>query len=225
MRTSSRVVTIIGVFTVALSAPLNAQVITSDPSLPVLYPPGYYANLAGVGPSFVGSGLTIVLANDEHRALSVDSRTPVGPDEVELFQSTFLAQVSVNGSPFQPSTGSGPVQTVVHGKIGNTTGLFSTEMLSMSLSGSSPFGPFMIRESPTLASTGQTSISDLGGGNYLITSFFDIFTELSVDGGATWIPATGSVRMNLEQVPEPSSAALLVLGLLGSRIFLRRRSA
>jgi hypothetical protein len=79
----------------------------------------------------------------------------------------------------------------------------------------------MIRESPTLASTGQTSIADLGGGLYRIDSFFDIFTELSVDGGSTWMPATSSVRMDLKMVPEPSSAALLLLGMVGLRVISR----
>ena len=35
----------------------------------------------------------------------------------------------------------------------------------------------------------RTTVSDLGPDSYNIHSFFDIFTELSVDGGATWIPS------------------------------------
>ena len=75
----------------------------------------------------------------------------------------------------------------------------------------------MLRESPMYASTGETTITDLEDGTYYIDSFFDIFTELSVDGGMTWMPDLDPpVRMVLQNtVPEPSSLAILGLGALG----------
>ena len=63
--------------------------------------------------------------------------------------------------------------------------LFQTEMLQLDISGGGLPTGVMIRESPTLASTGATSISDLGGGQFQIDSFFDVFAELSIDGGTT----------------------------------------
>ncbi|MBI5394657.1 MAG: PEP-CTERM sorting domain-containing protein [Verrucomicrobia bacterium] len=195
----------------ALVGSARADVITSDPSLPVLYPTGFYTNQFDLV-LFSGPGLVIALTNEEHRAIGPVLRTPSGPNEIEDFPSQMIGWINVNGSPFQPASANGPVQTEVFGKIGNTTGTFDTEMLSMSLTGTSPFGPFMIRESPTLASTGQTTIADLGGGQYHIDSFFDVFTELSVDGGNTWMPANGPAHMTLEGVPEPSVCALVGLG-------------
>jgi hypothetical protein len=116
------------------------------------------------------------------------------------------------------------VRTIVLGKVGNVTGTFDTEMLAMQLNGVSPAGPFMIRESPTLRSTGKTTITDIGGGMYHIDSFFDVFTELSVDG-VNWVPDSGgSVRMTL--APEPSSFALIAMGLAGAAgLWWRRRRA
>lgn len=47
----------------------------------------------------------------------------------------------------------------------------------------------LIRESPTLASTGQMTISSNGSGNGgTFASFFDIFVELSLDQGQNWTP-------------------------------------
>jgi hypothetical protein len=71
---------------------------------------------------------------------------------------------------------------------------FNTEMLSLDLSGGGLPGGVMVRESPTLASTGATSIQDLGDGLFRIDSFFDVFTELSTDGGASWQPANSAAH-------------------------------
>ncbi|MDP6636474.1 MAG: PEP-CTERM sorting domain-containing protein [Phycisphaerae bacterium] len=60
---------------------------------------------------------------------------------------------------------------------------FDTEMVALSLSGNVGGASFTIQESLSQASTGLTKITDLGGGDYSIDSFFDISTELSVDGG------------------------------------------
>jgi hypothetical protein len=46
----------------------------------------------------------------------------------------------------------------------------------------------MLRESPTRQSLGLTDIAPDPGG-FRIDSFFDVFTELSIDGGQTWIPS------------------------------------
>lgn len=208
----------------------QATVVVGSPSLPVTYPDGVYRTPQDVHAEFGGPALLIVLSSIEHRAFAIPPivRTPVGPDEREQFSSEALGNVTVfiNGiqqGPAQPFQATGPVTTLVHGLTGQTTGSFDTEMLSMDLSGNSPFGPMMIRESPTLASLGHTTVTDLGGGGgggpYQIDSFFDIFTELSIDGGQTWIHSNGPARVDLVPLPEPIGLALL--GIAG--LALRRR--
>jgi hypothetical protein len=143
-------------------------------------------------------------------------------DEHHHFESQLHAMVSINGGPLQPIMMSGPVDTVAYNKgPTDTTGTFDTEMLSMSLTGAG----VMIRESPTRASTGKTSITDIGGGMYHIDSFFDVFTELSVDGGMTWIPKAGNrgTRVYLGGIPEPSSLVLATLAMFGAAGLTRRR--
>jgi hypothetical protein len=60
---------------------------------------------------------------------------------------------------------------------------------------------FRLRESPTRASVGRTTVMDGGDGTYRIGSFFDVFIELSVDGGQTWGAAETPVRMELTSSP------------------------
>ena len=95
------------------------------------------------------------------------------------------------------------------------------EMLQLQLVGLQP--GMLLRESPTLPSTGQTQVTDVGGGLFRIDSFFDVFTELSLDGGQTWIPGSNSLHLELRSsAPEPGLPALLGLGLAGM-LLLRRR--
>jgi PEP-CTERM motif len=110
---------------------------------------------------------------------------------------------------------------------GGGGGQYNTEMLSLNLTGDYPGPggpiPFIIRESPTLASTGEHSRTPLSDGTFKIDSFFDVFTELSLDGGQTFIPASGPVHLDLTEVtPEPASIVLGGLGLVGGGIVARR---
>jgi hypothetical protein len=69
-------------------------------------------------------------------------------------------------------------------------------LLARGVAGSMP--PFMIRESPTRASTGRMLINpDDDGDGYQIGSFFDVFTEISLDDGASWHPAEAPIPMDL----------------------------
>lgn len=86
------------------------------------------------------------------------------------------------------------------------TGTFDTEMTQLDLAGMSPLGALMIRESPTLSSPGQLTLADIGGGQSMMDSFFDVFTELSFDGGKVWYPSNGSARFQLPtEIPEPAA--------------------
>jgi hypothetical protein len=77
------------------------------------------------------------------------------------------------------------------------------EILSMQLVGGNLPVNFTIRESPTQPSAGPTTIQQVGG-NFVIDSFFDVFTELSLDNGQTWRPGDTAAHFSLQPLsPTP----------------------
>ncbi len=195
--------------TVIFAAPVLADAILTTPELPPSGPDpllGYLGQL----PTLFPGGVDIY--NPFHSQFINIIRTPVGPDEIENFDSTLTAMVDAGGPSLVTLTG--PVTTIVYGKIGNTTGTFDTEIIAMSLTGDVGGIPIQIRESPSLGSLGQTTITDLGGGLWLIDSFFDVYTELSLDGGPFQPQIGNPSRMELVRLPEPATLGLLLIGAL-----------
>lgn len=148
---------------------------------------------------------------------------PLGGSSVSPFTDTGSLSIGITGLP--PSA----PQSIVHSmtvlqahsplsQIGHL--VLDTEILQMDYAFTHPIlGPLMFRESPTLMSLGQATVTDLGGGQFRISSFFEVFLELSIDGGQSWVPSTtGASRW--EVVPAPGAAALLGLGGL---VATRRR--
>ena len=227
----------------SMAATSQATLITSTTGLP---PAGVYLS-TDIHAIYSGPALDYLITLPMHAPIVAEigrrsggNGSPGGSnDEIETFGSTLDAMIEIKDRatgntvvPAGPIHASGPfgsVQTIVfgHNLSPDGTGTFNTEMLALTLSGTYLGSPFMIRESPTKQSTGITSVVPLPGGMYQIDSFFDIFTELSLDGGATWMPDTDSVlagqRVTLEGVPEPTSMSLLALGAVSVAGFIRRR--
>jgi hypothetical protein len=130
--------------------------------------------------------------------------------QVDSFFDVFF-EVSVDGNSFQVDSFFDITYRV---SPGNTTGSWDTEMVSMSLSGQIPGGPLIdMRASPSLPSPGEVVVSDLPDGTFQVDSFFDVFIELSVDGGP-FVPADGATRIVMDAItPEPASMALMAIGL------------
>jgi hypothetical protein len=157
------------------------------PKAPYLSPPDS---------EIVFAGTTIRMKDLDHSRFS----TQGPPPPLSSFQDyTYdgamrLVRSTDNGTSFEPVvvTTSATVR-MTHTLDDGVVRYYDTEMLSLQLSG----GGLMLRESPTRASTGRTTIRQVTGG-YQISSFFDVFTELSLDGGNSWTPSSSSIRMEMK---------------------------
>ena len=128
-----------------------------------------------------------------------------GQFHIDSFFDVFT-ELSVDGGEFAVDSFFDVfVELTIDVPPGQTTGDFQTEIVSMNLTGDLPgVGPFIIRESPLQSSMGVHVVTQLNdGGLYHIDSFFDVFTELSVDGGQSWIPADNPTHLQLNPGPSP----------------------
>jgi len=190
-----------------------------DTTSPLLPPDGEYVSLQSQYFEYTVPGLGAVTVQSLvlSRPYPVPNRVPVGNDERETFNAMLLGVEIGQGFGLVQLTG--PVEIMTTDRLLSTTGAFNAEIISASFTGTVGGMPIILREDPQNQSLGQTDITDLGGGLYHIDSFFDVFTELSIDGGSSWITSDSSVRMTL--VPEPATLGLLVLG--GLAVLRRRR--
>ena len=104
------------------------------------------------------------------------------------------------------------------------------EILSMDLSGSTggPNNLTIPRLSPAADHRGHVTIlkSPTNPNDFQIDSFFDVFFELSLDGGNSWLSSSEPVRLFESEtfsIPEPSAVGLL--GLASVALVARRREA
>jgi hypothetical protein len=158
-----------------------------------LWPPlnGEYLDKGGWF-AYFASG--IVISNVHQHAFTMAISPPL-PGITTSF--TFVEQVNLEisydgGLTFTPATAPAIIDVQITARLGDdgTTEYYDTEMTQLSLSGGTlPMG-IQIRESPTHASLGRTTSSAAGGGaTYQIDSFFDIYTEVSIDSGMSWQPS------------------------------------
>jgi hypothetical protein len=145
----------------------------------------------------------IVIRDIRHRFFTRgDPPPPLGSTEVHTFGSQVDFEVSFDGgNTWLPGSAQGNVAvSVTHTDDSGGISSFDTEMLQLDLQGPGLPGNLRLRESPTLASTGKTAIEPTPGG-YMISSFFDVFTEVSVDAGQTWLPASQSAHVEVRGDP------------------------
>lgn len=154
-----------------------------------------------------------------------DTYDYLGTEEHDVYSVHFYADLYENGIFQRSLTLSGSVETVDERTSPGEYGPHNSEMIGLDLTGNDPvLGPVHLRETADSTPTGTTDIEPLPGG-YGITSFFDVFTEISIGGGNTWLPSTtGATEIDLApRMPEPGSVFLLSAGVFVLAGRLRRR--
>ena len=144
----------------------------------------------------------------------------LGSDYFETVAPTFFAPLGpLAGLPIGPGT----TDTIVR-RLGDcsldlllpmSNCAIPIEMVALSLvSVGNPM--ILVRESPTLQSNGMMTMqSDGSGAGGTFNSFFDIFFELSFDGGGSWLPQ-GPLQLNSIDTPwTTQESGLLIDGLVG----------
>jgi hypothetical protein len=127
------------------------------------------------------------------------------PPEIFEFPAPLLFEFSVNGGQTWQE---GQAQSLVEVMVAQTmmlggpdTTVFDTEMLRLEAQIPIPGTPGVrLRESPTRRSMGKTTATDSPSLSlpHNVGSFFDVFTELSLDGGQTWSPSMEPTHVELQ---------------------------
>jgi hypothetical protein len=206
------------VFCAALSvgtAGASAGIVTNDPDVVMLDVPYVSA--------VVANKATPKLLESVVKGKAIESRVADGPS-AELLDIDFEIDALFQFAGPVIAPGSGTTTGTVRSVDLTGTGQYENELLNLAITLSTTEGPVMLRESPTLASIGFTDITPLGGGLFHVDSFFDVFFEVSTDGGQSWEPYSSAVHLTM--VPEPSTMVLVAIsaGLLvpGWRRYRRR---
>ncbi len=200
----------------------RGDLISASPGLPPTpSPPGGYLTAGQVHAYYAPLGLTI--SEVDHTGFNsiqlIQGATgPGGTGEQENFNSVLYGLASINGSPNVAFTLLGSVSVIAYGRTSDSDlGTFNTQMLSMDMTGIVGGYSVVLKLDPANPTLGQTTISNAPNGMFRIDSFFDVFTEISLDGGSTYTPQSSGAMVSLQTVPEPSS---LVIGATASVIGL-----
>ncbi len=184
--------------------PTGPGVVAGQPSLP----PAGAAYHGTVAHRFLSGAAQLDCASHGGFSSSVQPPTTRGATATADYNATFVGQL-VLAPPVVPATTTHPLNLLVHmveritlAEDQGGVRTFDTELVTFELGGSTAPGGALVRESPALFSAGRTVITSLSGGRYRIESSYDVWLEISLDGGRSWNQAEGVVRMTLGQ-PTP----------------------
>lgn len=196
----------------------RAQVISSSPNLPPLN--GQYVANGPIGYNVGGNFIQVNNLDLMNFSANIPPPTIFSGTVSSFFDVFVDLSIDFNGGPFGPATTTGLVtEQITSAELGTNATLYSAQMTQMDISGLP--GGIQLRIDPVTPSTGPTAITSVGINEFGISSFFDIFTDISLDGGNTWTPALNAPALTLEPAPEPGTIALLSLG--GAGLLWKRR--
>lgn len=153
---------------------------------------------------FLGGQATLFCGT--HGVFSGSASPPerVGQTVVSEYTATFVGELTLE-PPLVSSTVTHSL--AVHARMAESITLtqssgegtvFATELVTFELSGTDMPEDVLVRESPGLESTGVTRITATSDGRSRVETSYEVWLEMSLDGGGSWHQAEHAVRMTLE---------------------------
>lgn len=182
--------------------------VTRDPRLPNPDHPYVMISETVQFPKDYGFGLyDLKFQATKPSQLDALSRNQDGNWEFEsIFDLAYEAWIGFGLGPVHRVTGTGTAHmfaeaVVAPASIDSDLIVLDTELIALNLVGLSSDPAFLFRESPTLRSSGVMTVEDACPACagplpiYRISSYLDIYAEVSADGGDTWVPGDKSFRV------------------------------
>ena len=175
-------------------------VVTSDVRFPVLG-----AAYHGSSPHLFSGG-AVSLACGTHGVFSTSVEPPleVGGTARSEYSATFVGELVLE-PPVVSSTITHPLEvpavmaeSIVLTSDSGDRRVYTTELVTFQLADGMPDG-VVVRESPDLVSAGPAVVTPTADGLHRVEAHYDVWLEISLDGGRSWEPAEAAVRMTLEE--------------------------
>jgi hypothetical protein len=173
---------------------------------------------------FASPGQGTIYANNFSLSDFPGPITPPSPGSAATYSdpSALLSfELSVDQQTWFSAQASGAWDVTISNSTpaGSSISTFDTEITGLNLTGTSLFGNLMLRESPTKQSLGRHTFRPEPRG-YRVSSFFDVFTELSTDGGITWIAADRSIHLSASAPPAAPGSIFITQNAGGGGVTL-----
>lgn len=134
---------------------------------------------------------------------SVTPPSRQGASVVVEYDATFIGELTLE-PPLVPRRAAYSIkerarmaERITLSETRGATRVFDTQMTALDIRGRSLPGGAMFRISPSARSTGRATITALPRGQFQIESAYDIWLEITLDGGKTWHRAQEAVRMEV----------------------------
>ena len=153
---------------------------------------------------FLDESVTLFCGTHGVFSSSVEPPNEVGGSVLSTYLATFVGELVL-----QPSVAGSVVthaltvqarmaERITLSETRGSAQTFSTELVTFELRGSGMPDNIVVRESSDLVSAGVTTITAVSGGMNRVESYYDVWLEISLDGGRTWHQAQNVVRMTLQ---------------------------